>query len=129
MTLLKQPQRPAAPQTPVWMLILGAVSLLIIGVVIGVLLPIAPPGQQQTRPAQESLWRLSNICIASYGLEYANRLDSAQLALACNDMAQQYAAAHPALVETCLSHIWDIDAALCIDDSGQHFDTAPLEAP
>lgn len=100
--------------------------MLVIGIVIGVLLPIAPP--QQQRPAQEVRWRLSNACLAFYAAEYA-RLDKTTLYLACDDMAQAYSAAHPAIVDTCLSKIWDIDAAQCIDASGQPFDTAPLDAP
>jgi hypothetical protein len=120
--------RPAAPHTPLWVLILAGVSLLIIGVVIGVLLPIAPPSQQQARPAQEIRWRLSNICIASYGMQYAGRLDSAELAIGCDDMALAYKAAHPDIVDHCLSEIWDIEAAMCIDESAAPFDTAPLDA-
>lgn len=138
MTLVRPPKRPdtpnvdtarpAAPHTPLWALILAGGCLLIIGVVIGVLLPIAPPSQQQARPAQETQWRLSNICIASYGMQYAGRLDSAELALGCSDMAQAYSAAHPAIVDQCLSNIWDIEAAMCIDLSAAPFDTAPLDA-
>jgi hypothetical protein len=136
MTLVRPPKRPdaraadASPQTavkpsamPLWGLILGAVCLLVIGVVIGVLLPIAPP--QQQRPEQETRWRLSNICIAFYASQY--EADSAQLAIACGEMAQQYIQAHPDTAERCLSNIWDIDAAMCIDASGQRFDTAPLD--
>lgn len=141
MTLVKPPKRPDAraadaspqtvpngPHTPLWGLILGAVCLLVIGVVIGVILPISPPSQQAQRPAQESRWRMSNICIAAYGMQYAGRLDSAELAIACDDMAQAYISGHPDTVNQCLSQIWDIDAAMCIDASGIAFDTAPLEA-
>lgn len=138
MTLVRPPKRPdarpaaASPQTavkpsamPLWGLILGGVGLLVIGVVIGVLLPITPPSQQAQRPAQEIRWRLSNICIASYASQYD--ADSAELSIACDEMAQQYIQAHRDTAERCLSNIWDIDAAMCIDASGQRFDTAPLD--
>lgn len=119
------PQTPVTPSAlPLWGLILGAVCLLVIGVVIGVLLPIAPP--QQARPEQEARWRMSNICIALYASQYD--LDSAELSIACGEMAQQYIQAHAAIVDQCLSEIWDIEAAMCIDLSAAPFDTAPLEA-
>jgi hypothetical protein len=143
MTLVRPPKRPtatpadtarpAAPQTPhkplmAW-IALGLFLMSIgfaIGLFTGAFLTVSPP--QQARPAHETQWRLSNICIASYGMQYAGRLDSAELALGCSDMAQAYSAAHPAIVDECLSHIWDIEAAMCIDLSAAPFDTAPLDA-
>jgi hypothetical protein len=122
---------PAVPQPPLkpsWTMFVGGFFLMFIGFVIGIFAIFTLSAPLEGRPEQETVWRVSNICIASYRMEYAGRLDSADLALGCDQMARAYMAQHPALIDQCLSKIWDIDAAMCIDASGQRFDTAPLDA-